>query len=91
MYSPVASTIKTFFTSVRDVADHGAGLVKRSSALHTMTQILVKKCQMRRIHMIHAVAQRKVSNKKTTVLEVIARIVESVGDAGNGLKCCQSV
>jgi len=75
-----------FSISARDVADHGAGLVKRSSAHHTMTQTPVRKCQMPRTHMIHAVKQRMASNKKTIVLEAIIRIVENVGEGSQGLK-----
>jgi hypothetical protein len=81
MFSPVASNI--FFISARDAVGHGVGRVRRSSVLHTTTQTPVKKCQMPRIIMIHAVPQNKASNKKTTVLEAIVHIVESVG---NGLK-----
>ena len=84
IYSPVASPI--FFISARDAVGHGAGLVERSSAHNTMTQTPAKKCQMRRIIMIHAVLKRRASTKKITVLEAIIRIVESVGE---GLKCSQ--
>jgi hypothetical protein len=84
IFSHVASNI--FFISARDAVGHGAGLVERSSVLHTTTQTPVKKCQMPRIIMEHAVPQNKASNKKTTVLEAIVHIVESVG---NGLKCSQ--